>query len=137
MTIPYSVGIAGSLLRSSRRRIFLIPLLAFSIIILAALMLTGSRGAEVGLLCGAAGWLAVVGKQANGTGLAKKASAGALILLLLVCLPLGWAVWADALPASIAERLVIAKNSLWLIEDFAFTGGGLGLSRRSIRSIFW
>jgi hypothetical protein len=105
--------------------------LAWSLVVVllaGGLFVTGSRGAGLGLIVAAGLWLILAAHRTQRLVMAGLAAAGSLSLLLLLWLsPFLW-----RLPglASVLEtvhgRLVLSRNTLYLLGDYSLTGIGLG-----------
>jgi O-antigen ligase len=126
----------GVLARKGKRTEMVFLAVTFGFIALAGLLMTSSRGAWAALAAGIALWLLwEASRWLSGGRQRRQRTLFAAIFLacmagmtFLAATKLDLLVaWADKLPGanSAESRLEIARNTISLVKDFPFTGGGL------------
>ena len=126
----------GVLARKGKRTGLVFLAVTFGLIALAGLLMTSSRGAWAALAAGitlwllweASRWLSGGSQRRQRTLFAAIFLAGMAGMAFLVATkPDLLVAWADKLPGanSADSRLEIARNTISLVKDFPFTGGGL------------
>ena len=132
---PFTIAF-GLLAHKRKNQVMVLLAVVFGSIALAGLLLTSSRGAWAALAVGIALWLLwEMSRGLSGGSLRRRRILFAAIFLvglvgvtfLVAANPELLVAWADKVPGmnDAGSRLELARNSMSLVQDFPFTGGGL------------